>query len=665
MRADDIGMFWERVAPVKGASREFARSLPETPDTGWTPPKEFPNLVGARRIAFDVETKDPDLRIRGPGVRRGDGHMVGLAVGTDDGGRWYFPMRHEVETELNMDPAAVIAWAKDALAGEQDKVGANLLYDVDYLAAEGVTVGGRLLDVQIAEPLLDEHRYTYSLESLAQEHLGESKVDDVLTKWARRAYGSKHPKGDIYRCSPRIVGPYAEGDVDLPLRILEKQKVRLAEEGLTDLFALESDLLPMLLAMRRGGVRVDLVRAQAVDDELTLAVVRAQAQLDAVAGFVVNTNASASLARMFDKLGVPYPRTKPTKGSPNGKPSFVKQWLEHHPHPACALIRELRQCLKYRDTFIRGYIFGTHINGRIHTLFHSLRDGDNGTVSGRFSSSLPNLQNIPQRDEYWGPRIRSVFIPEEGCQWGRDDWSQIEYRFLAHFGTGANAREVQALYCDKPETDFHIMVSELTGLGRKPAKNVNFGLVYGMGVPLLASTLGMDIETAKREVFDVYHSRVSFVKELSDRAAGIASSRGYVKTILGRRARFPLWEPRKRTEEDVKQGVFHMPNRAAGHKRWGDSIRRAYTHKALNSVLQGSAADLMKKAMVEVWKSGVYRFMPVAHLTVHDELDHSIPRTKAAREAAQTIKRIMENAIKLRVPVLVEHEVGPSWGECK
>lgn len=657
MRADDVGLFWERLPPEKGPVEHLPRVLPATPDTGWLPPREFPNLSAARVIAVDTETKDPDLLEKGPGVRR-DGQLVGLAIGTDDGGRWYFPMRHEVEPEYNLDPAAVMAWAKDALGGPQPKVGANLLYDFDYLTAAGVTVGGPWIDVQITDPLLDENRRSYSLDVLGREYLGEGKTSNVLRDWVAKAYGTRQEyRAHLWRTSPRLVGPYAEGDVDLPLRILEKQRVLLAQQGLEELFQLENDLLPMLLAMRQAGVRVDVEAAKRLDSELSAAIDLNQKRLDEAAGFAVNTSAGRDLARMFDKLGVPYPKTAA------GNPSFVKEWLEHNPHPACAMVHEVRKLLKYRDTFVRGYILGMHINGRIYCLFHSMRDGENGTVSGRFSSSLPNLQNIPARDEYWGPRIRALFLPEEGCEWVRHDWSQIEYRFLAHVGVGENAKVVQQMYRDDPTTDFHQMVLDMIGWGpemRKPAKNINFGLVYGMGTPLLASTLGMPVEQAKREIFDVYHGRVPFVRDTYDRASLLASTRGYVRTVLGRRARFPLYEPSTGWSAET----MALPETEAREK-WGGRIRRAFTHKALNRVLQGGAADLMKKAMRDIWQSGVYDVLPVAHLTVHDELDHSQPCGVAAQDAIREVKRLMETSMQLRVPIIAAEERGPNWGECK
>jgi DNA polymerase I-like protein with 3'-5' exonuclease and polymerase domains len=276
---------------------------------------------------------------------------------------------------------------------------------------------------------------------------------------------------------------------------------------------------------------------------------------------------------------------------------------------------------------------------------------------------MPNLQNIPSRDEHWGPRIRALFLPDEGCSWVRHDWSQIEYRFLAHVGVGANANEVQKLYRDDPTTDFHQMVLDMIGWGpemRKPAKNINFGLVYGMGTKLLAANLGMSVEQAKSKIFDVYHSKVPFVRDTYDRAAMLASTRGYVKTVYGRRARFPLFEPSSGWSDDV----VALPEDEARAK-WGGRIRRAFTHKALNRVLQGSAADLMKIAMRDIWKSGVYDVLPVAHLTVHDELDHSCPPGEAANAAVAEVRHLMENAMKLRVPILAAEERGPSWGECE
>lgn len=671
IRHDKIGMFWEDLdtrakkgdggKAAKTAKTVVPRVLPAIPDTGWRPPKDFPDLRGARVISIDTETKDPDLLEKGPGVRRG-AHIVGMSVGTDDGYRAYFPIRHEVGGELNLPPENVMAWARDNLCTNIPKIGANLTYDLDFLAEEGVHVKGPFIDVQIAEPLIDENQFSYSLNSLGNRYLHEGKVGSDLAKWVLKAYQNKNYRADIWRAPPQLVGPYAEGDVDLPLRVWEKQKPLLTEQGLDEVFDIESRLIPMMLAMRRRGVRVDLEAAKRLDDELTAAILLAQTRLNAAGGGqLIDVNKNAALKILFDRAGVEYPRTAPSKNYPTGQPSFVKEWLEHNPHPACLLITEVRKLTKYRDTFIRGYILGTHINGRVHCEFHQMKGDENGTVSGRFSSSNPNLQNIPKRDKVWGPKIRALFIPEDGEDWVRHDWSQIEYRFLAHYGVGENGEVVRQMYRDDPETDFHSMVMMMAELERDPAKTVNFGLVYGMGAPELARRLGLTLAQAQEKVFTPYHGKVPFVKETYDRASSRAAERGYVKTILGRRAHFDAWCPRNAIKG--KADVIHGHEKALAE--FGPGIRRAYTHKALNRVLQGSSADLMKKSMVEVFESGIGAVLGVPLVTVHDELGHSTPRTKQGLAAVKEVKFIMENTVKLKLPVIAEEERGLSWGTCK
>lgn len=846
MRNDAVGIFWQEldnVAKDKKEKRVGNRPLPPIPDTGWVMPTSFPDLSSAKRIALDCETKDVDLLEKGPGVRRG-AHIVGLAIGTDDGFRAYYPIRHEVEPQNNLDPATVMRWAAEQLSRpNQPKVGANLSYDLDFLAQEGVNVSGPFHDIQVAEPLIDENQYSYSLGTQAKKYLGEGKKGNELRKWVERAYGTKGEayRGEIWRCPARLVGPYAEGDVDLPLRILEKQMPILAAEGLERVWLTESKILPIMVKMRRRGVRVDLTKAKQLENELSDAIGTAQTRLNEAAHRVINVNGAEGLKSLFNALGVQYPTTD------KGNPSFTREWLEHHPHPACMMVVEVRKLTKLRDTFIRSYILNNHINGRIHCQFNQLKSDDSGTVSGRFcvhgstilktsrgafrideyeptgqdtiethkgeqkrilrridkgigemvracfssghsvectighrlftpkgwkhvselkpgeevycrnvsdgeaeraaqfqassghvqcagvakiaggldcaphrrepleqcdrqlgvddcrraqpfalttllsvepvgasriwdieveedhsylagglihhnSSSLPNLQNIPARDPVWGPKLRSLFLPEEGEDWFRHDWSQIEYRFLAHYGVGSNAEVVRGMYRGDPSTDFHDMTLQLLGWGpdmRKPAKNVNFGLVYGMGPPTLAAGLGLSLEEATSTVFDPYHAKVPFVQQTYDRAAARAAEKGFIKTISGRRARFNLYEAIKYTKE--KSALTY--NEAV--EKWGkERIKRAFTYRALNRLLQGSAADLMKEAMVAVDESGVPAVCGVPLVTVHDELGHSTPPTTTGREAMQEVRHIMETVMVLKVPILAAMESGPNWGEC-
>ena len=670
-RFDSVGMFWEDYAQVRERT-ERVRAAPPIPETGWVPPREFPDLAGAAMLSVDTETKDLNLLTKGPGAARGDGHLVGIAVGVPEGKTWYFPMRHEVCGELNLDPDAVLRWARDQLCRPgQPKVGANLLYDIEFLQAEGVPITGPFYDVQVAAPLLDEYRRSYSLDSLAVDHLGEHKVDDVLYDWAWRAYGGKQGRpqaGNIYRCPPQLVGPYAQGDVDLPLRIFAQQKRLLQDNDLYDLFMLESRLVPLLAAMRAHGVRVNVDDAQRVGERLAAQAALLQQELG------INVNAPQEVAALFDRLGLPYPKTA------KGNPSFTKQFLTNHSHAVAEKIVALRGLLKNKGTFIDGYIMDHNVNGRLHCQFNQLKSDSYGTVSGRFSSSNPNLQNIPSRDDILAPLIRGLFIPEDGCQWRRFDWSQIEYRFLLHFAVGDSAEQFRQLYRSDPHTDFHVKtqewIADFTGrdLGRKPTKNINFGLVYGMGEPTLANNLGIPLDAA-RPLFDCYHQTLPFVKETFNLASSLAANRGYVKTILGRKARFELWEPRKYMSDQSKadaiaaQGLpldWFAPVRDidVARERWG-AVKRAHTHKALNRVLQGSSADAMKKAMVDMYEGGVFDDTGLPLLTVHDELDFNDPGTAASEAGFVEARRIMENCVPLKIPLIADEEVGPDWGHLK
>lgn len=677
MRDDSRGFFWEDVEQGR-SHNSFARPIPPIPDTGWTAPTTFPRLVDARVVAIDCETKDTELTTKGPGFRRtGDegAHIAGLAVGTPDGGRWYFPMRHTIAPEQNLDPEAVLAWARDNLCTPgQEKVGANLMYDVDALWSEGVPVTGPFIDVQFAAALLDENRFTYSLESLAQDYLGEGKVGDELRKWVERAYGDDdNYRQHIHKAPPCLVGPYAESDVDLPLRLLERQRGMLEEQGLTDLFRLETALVPGLVRMRQRGVRVDIEYAKRLDDELTASIEHCDVLLSAAAGRRIDVNSRDDLARLFKAAGVEYPMTQAKKPVP----SFTKAWLAACTHPTAALINERRKLEKYRNTFVRGYVLGLSVNDRLHALFHPLKGDENGTVSGRFSSSLPNLQNIPARDPVWGPKLRALFIPEDGEVWGRHDWSQIEYRFLAHYARGPSGNTVRQKYRDDPKTDFHEMVLDMVAPvagwdvstpamrkeHRKPTKNLNFGLCYGMGKKKLIGDLGLTDEEGE-ELFEGYHTAAPFVQATSKEASRMASERGYIMTVLHRRARFDLYEPINKPTKDTGADLA-MPalpyDRAV--EKYGSRVRRAYTHKALNRLLQGSSADLMKKAMLDVIESGVESVLGAPLLTCHDELCHSVPPTPAGREALNHVKHLMETSIELRVPVFAEQSVGPNWGD--
>jgi DNA polymerase I-like protein with 3'-5' exonuclease and polymerase domains len=606
----------------------------------------FPSLEGQGMISIDVETRDPDLKTKGPGYHR-DGYIAGIAVGTEAGFRKYYPIAHEGGG--NMDRDQVLSWLRPQLALPVPKVGANLLYDLGFFRAAGVHVAGPYYDIQIAEPLLCETRLSYSLEALSRIYLDEGKKDDEMEAYLIQHFGKKDPKSNIWQAPGDVVAKYAEGDVDLPLRIFAKQKQKLEEENLWELFILESKLIPMLLDMRFRGVRVDLDKAQEMYDALTEKQAAEIAEIEAIAKTKISPWNAKDLAVLFDALELDYPRTPKTNA-----PSFTALWLERCPYPVAQRILDVRKMDKLRETFLKGCLLESHYKGRIHCQFNQLKSDGGGTVSGRFSSSNPNLQFIPTRTDD-GKLIRSMFLPDEGQDFYSIDYSQIEYRLMAHDAFThrlPGAAEVVEKYRSDSGVDFHQIVAEMTGLSRSAAKTVNFGIAYGEGVAKLCASLGLT-EDEGRKLLDEYHSRAPFMRPLSKRASHLAATTGVITTLLGRKRRFDAWAVVNRAGETK---IVH--HRIPGAKR-------AFTHKALNARIQGSAADVMKKAMVDIYESGVCDVLGVPQLTVHDELDGSIPRTKVAHEAFEEMKNIMENTVKLSVPLTVDAKIGANWKECK
>jgi DNA polymerase I-like protein with 3'-5' exonuclease and polymerase domains len=645
MRHDSEGLFWqdiEVIKPVKtGEKQKAARVMPSIPETGWKL-RDFPNLTGITQIAIDTETYDPKIFETGPGWATGDGFVAGISIATEDQA-WYFPIGHTVGE--NQDKESVLNFVRQIAEDEKtEKIFANAMYDIGWLSNLNISVKGVIRDIQIAEPLLDEHAFSYSLNALSEKYLGETKTEDSLYRWASRAYGGNPDRkqaGNIWRCPPTLVGPYAEADASLAIRVWNCQKPLLKKADLDSLFELESALIPILFKMRKHGVRIDLDKAKLADDALSQRIETIEKSLDGL-----NIYAATDVEKLAKKRGLKYPTTT------TGKPSFRSKWLEEN----IPEVAECRKLTKARDTFIRSYILESHVNGRLFGQFHPLRSDDSGTVSGRFSSSTPNLQNIPARDPELGPLIRSIFVPDLGHQsWGSFDYSQIEYRMLVHYGTGESAELARSQYYTDPKTDFHEFVSNLTGVPRKEAKNINFGLVYGMGERALAKNLGRELSEVK-PLFDQYHSQFPFVKDIYNLASQRASQRGFIRTFAGRYARFNLYEPL-----NDHDGETFLPYDQALEK-WGPRIRRSFTHKALNRLLQGSAADLIKMAMVAIHKAGLMEVVPML-LTVHDELDFSIEHTQEVKEAVLEIIKLMTGIPGLKVPLLVDAEFGKSWGE--
>lgn len=663
MRFDSIGLFWEDI-PTGRAAKKMQRPMPEIPNTGWVPPNYFPDLSRAICISLDTETYDPELEDNGPGWGRNCGHVIGVSIGAIDAlgnrGKWYFPVRHEVEPEMNLDPEQVFAWLRDALSNPlQPKVGANLQYDIGWLRHEGIEVAGELVDVQFAEALLNEAA-PVALEELSQKYLNEGKDSNVMYQWIADWFGCK-PNGTarkyMYKTPPRLAGPYAESDADLPLRLAPLFFNLLVRENLLELFRMECKLIRLMVDMRFAGVSIDLSKAEELSHSLEIRSNQVLAKIKHSTGLDVNVDSANDLARVFDYLGLSYGKTA------KGAPSFTKGFLDTVDHPIAEMIRETRKLLKLKGTFIDSYILTSHVNRKVYCQFHQLRGEGGGTRSGRYSSSTPNLQNIPSRDDELAPLIRGLFIPDDGHHcWRKYDYSQIEYRMLINYAINEAGNAIRAYFNLHPDTDYHVyaqnVVKEKTGvlIERKGIKTINFGLIYGMGVKKLAQDLKMSVKDAQ-ELMKAYFLGVPFAKPTMDFCMQEAQQTGVITTILGRKSRFDLWEPSARGRE----GIALPYNRAV--QAYG-GVQRAYTHKALNRRLQGSAADLMKVAMLKCYEDGVFAETGVPRLTVHDELDFSDPGGKD--KAFKEMHHILETALpQLRVPVKAEGEFGPDWGHVK
>jgi len=607
------------------------------PESNWSIPDIFPKFGDTERIAIDLETYDPHLLTSGPGWATNRGYMVGVGVATKDW-KGYFPIRHEGGG--NLDEAVVLRWLQNTLsATNREVIFHNALYDVGWLRREGVDVKGKILDTMFAAPIVDENRYSYSLDALGQTYCGEKK-DESLLQDAALAWGI-NPKAEMYKLHSKYVGPYGEQDAALTLKLYEKLKLELREQNLEPIYEMECKLIPLLLEMRWRGVRVDEQKAADVSKNLSLQEQKLQIEIKRKYGEDVNLWANASLQKIFDKNNLAYPRTE------KGMPSFQRQWLESHEHELPQMIVRARKLNKARTTFIDKMISEHAVDGRIHAEAHPLRSDAGGTVSGRFSYSNPNLQQVPARDPELGTMIRSLFIPEEGCQWGLFDYSQQEPRLTVHYANRMGligAKDAVTAYRDK-NADFHQIVADMANIPRKQAKNINLGLSYGMGKQKLIKELGLG-DTEAQALLTKYHEKVPFIRGLQDQCARVALDRGYIKTLAGRRCHFDLWEHKY-------EDSMPLPLEEAREK-YGDVLKRSYTYKALNRLIQGSAADMTKLAMLGLWEEGI-----VPHVQVHDEVDISIED----EEQAAKVSRIMENCVELAVPLVVDTELGASWGE--
>ncbi|SUZ97519.1 uncharacterized protein METZ01_LOCUS50373 [marine metagenome] len=605
--------------------------------TEWVKPEEFPDLRQADTIAIDLETWDPDLKSKGSGSVIKNGKVVGISVAVD-GYSGYFPFDHEGGG--NLEKSQVIQWFTDICHSSADKVFHNAMYDVCWIRSMGIKINGNIYDTMIAASLVNENRFRFDLNSLGWDYVGRGKNETELIN-AAKEWGI-NPKSDMWKLPSMYVGKYAERDAELTLELWKVMQKELSDQDLGSIFELETDLFPCLVDMRFLGVKVDVSKAHELKRQLTLQEDMLLHKIKKDTGLDIQIWAARSIAKVFEKLNLPFERTEKTKA-----PSFTKNFLSSHEHPLVKMIAEAREVNKAHTTFIDTIIRYEHL-GRIHADINQIRSDSGGTVTGRFSYSNPNLQQIPARNKDLGPLIRSLFLPESNCEWGCFDYNQQEPRLVVHYASldqDASVFNVKNAY-NEGDADFHTIVAKMADIPRLQAKTINLGLFYGMGKAKLQAELGVSKEKAE-ELFSVYHARVPFVKSLMKSVSNRAQHRGQIRTLLGRLCRFHLWEPNS-------FGMHKALPFEQAVQEHGPGIKRAYTYKALNKLIQGSAADMTKKSMLELYREGI-----IPHIQIHDELDISVESDKQAKR----IIEIMESAVDLEIPNKVDYESGKNWGD--
>lgn len=605
----------------------------------WTCPTELPPPSDV--LALDTETMDPLLKSHGPGwAFKGKGEVVGVALATPTTSV-YYPIAHD-ESNFH-DPRLFWAWVQDYCSKpENTLVMFNAIYDLGWLARNGIKVQCKIADPMTAAALLDENRMSYSLDACSKTWLKEEKVD---LRPLAQMLGINNIWERIKRVHPALLSGYAARDARLALDLWTCLRRQLADDGLMSIFQLEMGLIPVLLRMRMRGVRFNRERALLEEEKQKVIERDCVAEIKHITGLTVDLWSSGSVEGALLEAGITPPRTS------QGAASITAGWLESLDHDVPRLILKGRRANKLHKTFIHNYFIEHEVDGRIHATFSPLRSDEGGTVTGRFSSSNPTLQNLSARNPESAVAVRGLLEPEEDQLWASSDWSSQEPRLQVHFAAKIHAMDsrmckgvtdIVQQYITNPRTDFHQWVANITGLTRKKAKDINLGLAYGLGEAKLCAQLGFSTifdEKKGREVagpegravLDQYHEGVPFMRDLQRFSTEMAEERGYIKTLLGRKRRF------------LRKG--EQPSKFN---------RKAFAYKALNALIQGSAADQMKKAMIDCDREGLNILV-----TLHDELCLSVADEREAQRAAD----IMNEAVKLEVPMVTDTAIGKNWGE--
>jgi len=645
------------------------------------------DLTGIDTVAVDIETYDPNLKTKGLGAIRNDGFICGIAVATSKETA-YFPLRHS-DTDINPERINKI-WEvlnKKIFQNENiTKVFHNAIYDVCWIRAiTGKPMKGRLVDTMIAASVINENRFKYSLDSLSKDYLDEGKYKyDLQQKTLEWSGGTvKDPMTNMHKLPAAIVKDYAKQDVDLTLKLWNLFDKKIDEVLYTkedgdqktcrQIFELETKLFLCLVDMKFKGVKIDVQKAILFGKHLKKRRDQILKAIENITTIKVDIWAASSIKNLLEHQNI-----TDYKVTPKSKmPQLPKDYLKTHKNKFLRMIAKAREYDKAVNTFIEGLLGYVH-KGRIHADINQIRSDAGGTVTGRFSMSNPNLQQIPSKG-FIGKKMRELFIPDEGYKWGSFDYSQQEPRIVVHYAIKLGLPGTESLQqeFDREDADFHQIVADMANISRKQAKTINLGLFYGMGKIKLQKELGLD-QIKARNLFNEYHNRVPFVRQLSQDLIQFSKDNKLLFTLYDRFCRFDKWETTNKewnpetnrfnpvtlyTEKDAREAFkAEMLDKFKENKidpNYMDYFDRyytpAFTYKALNRLIQGSAADMTKKAMVDLYEKGI-----IPHIQIHDELCFS-----TTDHEAKIIKETMEQTIPLEVKNKVDYESGPNWGQIK
>ena len=653
-------------------------------------PKDL-DLENINTVAIDIETYDPNLKTKGLGAIRKDGFICGVAIATDKD-TVYFPINHADTDKEDLDVDSFWKILNERILQNENitKVFHNAMYDVCWIRAiTGKMIKGRIVDTMIAASVLNENEMRYSLDSLSKKYLKDSKYKfDLQQKTLEWSGGMvKDPMSNMHKLPASVVKEYAKQDVALTLKLWnlfnkELDKVlHTKEDGeqktCRKIFELETKLFPCLVDMKFKGVKIDVQKAKHFGKRLEkrrdnlIKIIKKRTTVD------LQIWAAASIKKLLDQQKI----TEYKKTPKSGMPQLPKDFLTKHSNRFLRMIAKARECDKAKNTFVDGLLGFVH-EGRIHADINQIRSDQGGTVTGRFSMSNPNLQQIPAKG-FIGKKMRGMFLPEENCVWGSFDYSQQEPRIVVHYAIKLGEPGTDSLEeeFNKKNADFHQIVADMANISRSQAKTINLGLFYGMGKMKLQKELGLDKEKAK-ELFADYHKKVPFVKLLSQDLIQFAQENKLLFTLYDRFCRFDRyeetnrkWNPKLGKFDEVplltrKEALkeFERKFRKADKKCQGRDLTEkeweyfsnyyvpAFTYKALNRLIQGSAAEMTKKAMVDLYEKGI-----LPHIQIHDELCISID----SDDKANTIKKIMEKSITLQIKNKVNYKKGLNWGSIK